>query len=554
MPVYPQSIKGFLKRVAEGPLITLTPSEAGMRKILQSKAPSSDSSTSALEHRDVFGLIFFLVRSVILKTGQHQLFLKSFRWMADWMAFFIQSGVTKTEPMTPDESTFRGEVICLSSAILTTILPFNASSVSPIKTTPRFLPVMVDLTFHLVEVLDPQFEIIWSQVTKLMSDRISVMQFHTAVSLDLQNVYNIPLISTRLIQKLTTDPEIDVYAIVHPFLAKRIVKRIADVLEYVASKAESISREDTQVAVNCVGFCCNVLKRCFEDGFTWVCEGLDGGIITSIINIFLSKLPKAIGREEFASMKKSCTEVLLAIKPYLIFRSVLNRVVRNGKKLQAQRGLFRKLKAVSSEFEGSVRVFFDHAVALKRPMYLFDDISASNTCVNTTCPKRNGPPTRLNEKKLKLKLCSSCRVATYCSKKCQIMDWEAIHRRECCTDRPSDAGHSFRPSALDAAYMAFLGDDECAPQRQFKQLARSSPVERASKVVQLDFRQWPMDASIVEYESLLRSVSSSADAKELMDNKTLLDPTKETIFHILFPGKEDRSRLTMKRGIGHWVS
>ncbi|KAK1230792.1 hypothetical protein PQX77_006106 [Marasmius sp. AFHP31] len=230
-------------------------------------------------------------------------------------------------------------------------------------------------------------------------------------------------------------------------LSKGVTKAFANALVTIASQACMMDAARlTQFEFDRIHCLTALLGRCFAGGLTWACDALDCHFLIALVQ--MAVLPGVDDPEstELLLLFTSYAKLTNSLRPYLVYRSFLNRtcremkVVRHSELMERldERNPFRlalediekeveRLKAIQREFEATNTVF---------------GICSVRKCWYA----KSGS---------KIRRCSGCQVAIYCSRQCQRADWSTNKQTCDIYDKPKD-GLSRRISQLDQLLLKFL--------------------------------------------------------------------------------------------------
>ncbi|KAK7045446.1 hypothetical protein VNI00_007699 [Paramarasmius palmivorus] len=243
-----------------------------------------------------------------------------------------------------------------------------------------------------------------------------------------------------------------------------------------------------------------LLKKAFY-GPTWVIEALDGHLLVSIAKLACSDSSPSNPQET-----RSYLNLFPAIRPYMVCRSVLRRVNHELETIDRS-GLLVRNNAIHAALE----ILKQDCLRIKEDWILFQDRDIPKGyggCRNSNCPRKqnpSNPPERLAFK------CSGCKVALYCSQKCQKQSWKNVHREECKNYQPDEPGQyfilvqimksltsvveglSYRMTRLDFDFLRFLVkktmQDKCP------EIVQPPKKKSLLLVIEADCNVWPIDFS-----------------------------------------------------------
>ncbi|KAI3605424.1 mynd domain [Moniliophthora roreri] len=290
------------------------------------------------------------------------------------------------------------------------------------------------------------------------------------------------------------------------------------------------STDDVDIACQAIVLSCDFIYARTSGGFTWLVQALDGRILQSIQHLpsFFST-PRTYS-EELPDIVKRYHRVVSALMPFLILRSVLNRVLREVKELK-DTGFLQKAASLPPlhDLVNAVMALDREAWRIKLLMYEFDDGDEfAMCCLNRTCPRKKAP----EKKRIKYKRCSRCYGATYCSRKCQAACWES-HKRLCIKSNRPELGQSYLLSMLDEGFIRFLVSREILTLRDELWRKTSKTV-----IAEFDFRKMPMTFSVVPISSAqgMCKLDHTCPARErLTAQRKKLDPRRQILVHVLAP-------------------
>ncbi|KAL0566596.1 hypothetical protein V5O48_015414 [Marasmius crinis-equi] len=335
-------------------------------------------------------------RSSPAMLTQDNMLKKLWPLIASWTVFLLKSIVINGSPTTPKSIDFQTNVVfgcCMVSRLLEHTDPDHAC-----RQTPFFIPTILHVILHLANISHPGFETMWSELSKVLECRESLVQFRSGVA-QLRRVYDIPGLFTRLILSechqgkeyidswildsclafinhcLAYSPDLT-----RPLRAHNMVRWLTLILHRFASKQKSIRDGDLEVACPSLVHCCDWLEQAFlQDGLTWVEQVLDGRILGSMVRLVdLSKHPILRNENPKPDLEEPMTNVVEAIRPFLVYRSVVNRVLKEVR-LVREAGLWEERRR--DTFWEALRVLEKEAERMKELMRQFDsDQAASIQC------------------------------------------------------------------------------------------------------------------------------------------------------------------------------
>ncbi|KAL0574360.1 hypothetical protein V5O48_007602 [Marasmius crinis-equi] len=475
--------------------------------------------------------------------------------IAGWTVALMKAFVLEGTPTTPEGIQFRDTLLYGSSGIprlLQYIDPMGACT-----QVPQLIPTLTDVALWLAEINHPAFELCWRQLRVVTpSHKQLKSQFQGCVDL-LRTRYDIPRILLGIIADASRNSYPDVWlseaslSLLHActncrselnrhLRASNGVHWLAHIMSRIAVKRSVLRNGDVEDASSIAAFGCHFLLESLKDGLTWVIQMLDGHVILS-----MAKLVDIIREGHYINptgdLEGNMVTLMDAFKPFLLYRSVLNRVARDIRITDATATL--KIDGPGKRFW---KAFEDLRAEAQRTKAILREFDADETrgpgtascCVHREC-SRNNPGQAVSADRpttTKVQRCGGCRVATYCSRECQRADWKAGHREKCKSlGLGPTIGDSGRISHLDIAFIKFLTHRDL-------ETRQSLLSNRASVVAQYDYRLWPMKFSVISVERLLQEMKSPrliATRIELVK----LSKEKHQIVHVLVPGADPHSRL-----------
>ncbi|EEB93727.1 hypothetical protein MPER_07580, partial [Moniliophthora perniciosa FA553] len=312
----------------------------------------------------------------------------------------------------------------------------------------NFIRLTFEVSIHLAATSNPSFEMIWSKTSSLLSSQAARDEFKAVVAnIPSRFGYDAKQLCFNLLRSLSMASPIDPWALrgalnlmnafthcsndIHRgLLAMNVVKLLTRTLSRISSPKNIISVKEGDIGMTCecVTEICEYLVDLFHDGHTWVVQALDGHVLHHIVEVTISRRLNKLKDPppNLYDMRKASQDLVLAIKPFIVFRSVVNRVLREVRAL-SEYGYIWRLSKVDQELEKELSSLYDEAVLLKNAMQILDSSGDLRPCLNPNCTSVDPGA---------LKRCSACLAAIYCSAKCQKEHWEAEHRELCREARP----------------------------------------------------------------------------------------------------------------------
>ncbi|KZV71467.1 hypothetical protein PENSPDRAFT_630153 [Peniophora sp. CONT] len=252
-----------------------------------------------------------------------------------------------------------------------------------------------------------------------------------------------------------------------------------------------------RATMSCFGFICNVIEEGEEAAN--VRQTVRNGMLEAFVN-FMPKMA-TLGRMNQSFLKKLIGDI---IPRYLVYRSVIMTVIPAMDKIDANPVYVARIRSSSfrDAWEGTKRLakerwqVKDHSDALK---------NEKDTCDN--CHARK-PRTEFRK-------CSSCHVALYCSKDCQVTAWKTKHKKECMSRNEERA--SADRSALkkqDRVFLQHLATHDAVKNLlELRRIAnRDFPTVQHSQLgIKIDFSHYPPKYGVFRPESY--ETRSSGDAR-----------------------------------------
>ncbi|KAG7086775.1 hypothetical protein E1B28_002705 [Marasmius oreades] len=444
-----------------------------------------------------------------------------------WMSFFIRESLLKDHPhpLGPKGLEFRRKAVYATHGVLCRVVELHVAKAEEVKRTPELIPLVTKLALHLVKNQDPNFELIWSPLVKIIDNCDNITLFRRGlrdiVASD-DPVEDVAIVTLRLLEsEVQRTPVMDLYVLyglmemmmmcsrynfhIHQrLLSAAVAERLPKVFTRYLPQSALYSSGDPPFIFRGVSSACLLLKHCFDDGFTWACQALDEGLLPSLVALFMSDISDH-GTRTSEVVHLPVSMCLNTLKSLLVFRSVLNRVYRYVKIVPNEH--MRKLSRAALRVHIPLLVLFEEARRMKNKMNSFDLDPVGLVCSNRTCSR--GRRRQRAGKRIKWKRCDACRTVVYCSEYCQTQDWTNRHSVVCRHSRRSGNGESYRISNLDEAFLRYLVSLEERKREIGRQLRlmHSNSLKRSHPIVaQFDFRASPVQFKAVPYEEALRDL------------------------------------------------
>ncbi|KAJ8081282.1 hypothetical protein PM082_007115 [Marasmius tenuissimus] len=197
---------------------------------------------------------------------------------------------------------------------------------------------------------------------------------------------------------------------------------------------------------NSIVDCEDFLLVAVGKGQMWITEALDARMLRA-----LASIPATLeGRYSNIPIGRQTEGILDLLKPFVLYRSVFNRVLGDWKRMQRE-GMTSAIEVVDKAMRGVVK----YAEEIKDVHRAFETMTPSLSvhCLNHNCAKCYDNPLD----PVRLKRCHRCRVTVYCSRECQRIHWREAHREECERfNRPKRDGISYHTSDLDMAFIRYV--------------------------------------------------------------------------------------------------
>ncbi|KAK7025976.1 hypothetical protein VNI00_015806 [Paramarasmius palmivorus] len=418
---------------------------------LLSTPPTSPSYNINSPDRTAEGLLYainILGRALSLDTPQALKFIKDM-WskLCSHTIALLDSFVMSGNPATPLGRDY--QVRLLISVIFLIMVPVRLGDnfslreqTNIIRSHPEFLPYLFKVVFRLAEIRHPWFEYVSMRVARLEENELGDSQLRRAFP-DIQRRYDIPGICVGFLSEELEKPneEIDGYTIAallglmvfcikyepvtcNQFLSRNLIPYLCAISKRFTFLLGCCRRvEDTDIACQCIMLSNDFVWARRAEGFSWLSIALENDILHSIQDLPGIISTPGVYSDELPDAIEAFQRLVSGIMPFLIFRSVLNRVLPQMSHLKASQFLqnassVRSLRALAD----AVKALDEEAWRMKLLMYQFDDSDTyALCCLNEKCPKRKSP----GRKRVRYKRCSRCYYATYCSRKCQVKSWDS---------------------------------------------------------------------------------------------------------------------------------
>uniref|UniRef100_A0A0W0EYE9 MYND-type domain-containing protein n=1 Tax=Moniliophthora roreri TaxID=221103 RepID=A0A0W0EYE9_MONRR len=504
-----EECKALFEAISRSLPTTLSPGEI-CAPLLSPPPPNLRYDTSVPEYRakSILHSIHVISRAVTLEEPRGlELVKRLWGMMCAHTIMLLDSFVVSGTPTTPAGRDFQERVFVAVTYLLLVpvrlVMQYSVrEQTALIKSYPDFLPYIFQVVFRLAQLHHPWFGTISMRLLRLDDNSLADSQLRAAFP-DIKRQYDIPNICVGLLKHelAKSDSELDGYMFpsllsvmiicikYDPDIREELLSRnVIIYLSETALRFTSVLRfckstDDVDIACQAIVLSCDFIYARTSGGFTWLVQALDGRILQSIQHLpsFFST-PRTYS-EELPDIVKRYHRVVSALMPFLILRSVLNRVLREVKELK-DTGFLQKAASLPPlhDLVNAVMALDREAWRIKLLMYEFDDGDEfAMCCLNRTCPRKKAP----EKKRIKYKRCSRCYGATYCSRKCQAACWES-HKRLCIKSNRPELGQSYLLSMLDEGFIRFLVSREILTLRDELWRKTSKTV-----IAEFDFRAEP---------------------------------------------------------------
>ncbi|KAK7041515.1 hypothetical protein VNI00_009385 [Paramarasmius palmivorus] len=258
---------------------------------------------------------------------------------------------------------------------------------------------------------------------------------------------------------------------------------------------------------------CLILDLAFSEGFTWLVEALDHGVLLLAAKVSKVDANNAPSREQVISLYRVVIDRMV---PFLIYKSVLHRV-RHGLRTLNHRMSLNGLN-FPRDLQPSICTLAKIAASMQGHILRFRELEGSRLCSNPLCPAKADPR---HSKLVSLKRCMGCLRVVYCTDSCREMDWKARHKLTCKTEEVPSNGFSALPSEFDEAFMRYH-----VRLMVEKDLAQYMDNPK----LQFDFRESALTVSRVSQDSVLPAHLR----REVVQGK-------EILINIRLPGTDNRN-------------
>ncbi|KAL0066632.1 hypothetical protein AAF712_006436 [Marasmius tenuissimus] len=500
--------------------------------------------------------------------------------IAGWTVTLLKAFVLEGTPTTSEGIAFRDTLVFGASGIprlLEHTVPTQACA-----HTPDFIPTLLNVVIRLAEIDHPAFEHFWRQLCLITQNYRDLTSQFINIIFKLHYRCNIAKIILRIIMDESGRsgcPDVWVLEacltlleiccipvnLYQPLRTLNAPYHLAYTLYRLATKRRKLRGGEYEPARSTVLLTCNQLVEAFKDGSTWVIQTLDAHILLALADLqYLTVNLDDPDMPYIGDLFKTTISVINAMKPFLVYRSVLIRVLREGRRAR------KRHPPGSEQWDANFWIAFDKFQEEARKMKIILDefdknpkygMGTAYCCTYQKCSRKGRAPETCESpdaSKTKVKRCEGCHVATYCSLECQRSDWRGSHRMKCkeLSAHGPTTGISDLPSHLDLSFIKFLvRRDLLAKQSMF--------MHRQLIVAQYNYRKAPMEFSTVSVGELLGSLKrpdtlSVRDA--LLDlSKELSKETSQTssvkhqqIVYILLPGTDPHTRLVYAENLDFW--
>ncbi|KAL0573243.1 hypothetical protein V5O48_008711 [Marasmius crinis-equi] len=279
-----------------------------------------------------------------------------------------------------------------------------------------------------------------------------------------------------------------------------------------------------QVA-NSIVDCEDILLTMLTRGQSWVIEALDCQLLT-----VLAKVPPSLdGKWANIPIGRQTVAIVECIMPFVIYRGVLNRVIRAKIRMDIMGGNIG-IEAV----QDAIQKLLNYAAETKEAYRVFEKItpSLSTHCSNTNCQNCYDTPLE----PVRLKRCYGCHLALYCSSGCQKAHWRNSHRKKCASSpRPKRDGISYGMSDFDIAFMRYLIRRR-APDWTQKLLVHSQRKPGQAFIISATLSEAPMTINTgISRERLEGSLPNDGRRTLKAIMGSISDFRKECVLHCVLP-------------------
>ncbi|KAK7042994.1 hypothetical protein VNI00_008732 [Paramarasmius palmivorus] len=438
-----------------------------------------------------------------------------------WINMSVRNFVlAKQSRRLDDEAELRERIIWTTAAILSIPRYFSDSRSEGESTSSQWpignhaIETLLKLIIHLAGTKHQAFALIWLRMFTHYEDQLYTIPNLKDMFLrnKIDRVYlrrteeecNNPEFDPEVLNALATfglflcssesrpDGSLKNSDIWHAMLSKGLIKRIVLVFHHIYSSANTTRVGDLVAVRDCMVHYCTLVMGPLQLAFTWVIEFLDREFVFA-----LTRALSVLGFDGLVG--DSATFILVnVLQPYLIYRSTLNRLIRE---LKAIRESFSIPPA--SSYGRALKLLEQESSRMKDIMHDFD-AKDPGRCSNPQRRNLNRTVEGVNTSGARVVELRYIALTTV-KKSIGYLD-TAKHARN-----PDKVGKTYALSTLDQAFVIGLVEAELNQNWTRIEQVMNNCLPSQGLVVVIDFCKCPVEVS-TSYNRLNRSVVVSNEA------------------------------------------
>ncbi|KAF9257693.1 hypothetical protein L218DRAFT_878847 [Marasmius fiardii PR-910] len=275
--------------------------------------------------------------------------------------------------------------------------------------------------------------------------------------------------------------------LIRPLLKNGLVGKLVRVIAISTRllSCSPITNRSVTMLVAALLMSCQIIETFVTRGLSWVIEALDGNLLAEMIRLPPEYLQARASHMLGAlTITEAYTSLISTIKPFVYFRSVVHRIFRNLKKVTTSGTLEGDSMLSKNPITREVYELECLARGMNKRMHEIGQ--GLPLCSNANCPTRHTTQTQIWNQ------CYQCRVAIYCSRDCQKVDWKRGHRVECKQSPTPKHGLSYSPSRMDEIFIhAMLEANLKGFRSRIEADVRGARAQSQIMVAYLNWAKWP---------------------------------------------------------------